>query len=225
VRSYLRGRQCGPWLVAAALAACGAGRGPGEVDADSDGGAPPPTAPGDAAPGDAAPAPADVAALPCDPIVQTGCPSGRACLLMAGQLVCGAAGDTPEFGRCDPAAGPDPCTAGTICRQTHFGDYRCARFCANDGGCGQGGRCNDEVPASVGPALGLCTRTDECDVQSQDCQDQSQGCYRSFVGDFCLPPGTVADGASCSLPNDCRRGSLCLVVNGGAATCRRLLAP
>jgi hypothetical protein len=131
------------------------------------------------------------------------------------------AGAVPDFGRCDPSA-PAPCRAGSVCRQTHHGDSRCARFCNAAVPCAPPGRCEDMVSTRDGRALRTCLRTDECDVGRQDCADQRLGCYRSFVGDFCLPPGAVLDGAPCRLPNDCTRGSLCVGVEAtGAGVCRR----
>lgn len=138
------------------------------------------------------------------------------------------------------ARGTYTCTSGSVCKNTP-GGYTCEcpvgtigspghcerdECATNNGGCGTHGNCQD-YPGS--PRYCSCdfgyvddgtTCAPSCTAGYQECVDPSLGCYPGPNGDRCLPAGTAAAGASCSVASDCQRGLSCSInANSRSGVC------
>jgi hypothetical protein len=164
----------------------------------------------------------------CDPVKQTGCAPGQKCDLQAGTFACVADGPLGDFHVCDPAQ--QPCAAGFTCRETNYGDHRCARLCDGPASslCVQGMCKQAPKQTSDGHTYFMCSAQNECSLLLQDCVSPSDDCaYTAGAGAFCLAPQTpqVADGEVCLASSYCARGSACLQGSDLKSRCRHLCDP
>jgi len=163
----------------------------------------------------------------CDPVHQTGCGNGQKCDLAAsGTFACVPNGTLGDFRLCDLTQ-PNACVAGTTCRNTNFmGENRCAPLCdPNQDTCRPNEPCNSVRMTSDGHEYRMCANNNQCNPVLDDCKDTSKGCGWSQFGAFCVPPGSVADGAACQTITSCKRGSACLAVAGAGNKCFKVCNP
>ncbi len=188
----------------------------------------------DARPPDAAP-PIDARPPPdampgpfvCDPVHQTGCAAGQKCDLGAsGTFECVPDGTLADFRLCDPVR-PNACVAGTTCRNTNFaGENRCAPLCdPGEDTCRVGEPCNSVRTTSDGHQYRMCANNNQCNPVLDDCKDTSKACGWSAFGAFCVVPGSIPDGGSCTTITSCKRGSTCLAVPGAGNKCFKVCNP
>jgi hypothetical protein len=156
----------------------------------------------------------DPAIGPCDPLCQTGCEAGQACV--AGSTGPGA----PTSSACQPAgtamegdtcSGMAACAAGLNCIVTAQGQMmgECAQFCRVGGG---EPSCMDGTCVVFDqnlPTLGVCQPS--CTGFPNDTCDAGQQCYPAdqMGGTVCGTPGATAIGGQCTNLNECVAGSIC----------------
>jgi hypothetical protein len=226
------GREWAAALVCIVALSCGGG---GDSDGSGD------DAGGDGSRADGAPLGADAGldasvgfdggpdAAPvfvCDPVAQTGCSTGEKCDIDEnGTFGCVPDGTIGDFERCEPDR-PNACVAGFTCRDTNYGDFRCARLCDADEQCHTGETCTSQRKTSDDHPYLMCAPTSECQPFLQDCIDPADFCAFTPVGAFCLKPGAapLPDESPCQVPADCEAISACLD-RGPVDRCTRLCDP
>lgn len=166
------------------------------VDAGSDAGASLPDA---GATEDADPP--DAPSGPCDPVAQTGCPSGQRCTWirvgLEGRLACVPPGRLGLHDACSTTEGaPDDCAGGLICVANS-----CERACSLADGCTADHRCVRYDGVFDEEEIGVCDPT--CDPVRQtrdydgaaacgspDPASPTRGCYGPLHGPFTCAPVT-----------------------------------
>jgi hypothetical protein len=221
------------FALAGALVACGddapvTPSADAAADARPADAAPGPDAPFDAAPVDARLPDAATSPFVCDPVHQTGCgPLEKCDLAASGTFACVADGTLGDFRVCDPAR-PNACAAGFTCRDTNFGDHRCARLCTvaeQDDLCRSSEPCASSRTTSDGHDYLMCKSPNACNPVLDDCADPTKTCAWTSIISACLVPGTVDDGGACDSPARCKRGSSCLPTGPGQMRCFRTCDP
>lgn len=160
-------------------------------DPDPDAGPEPDGGPLDTGPVDAGPT------GPCNPVAETGCPTGERCVWVrhaegTGELSCVPDGTVAEGGECTPAmvGGTDDCQSGLTCLTD-----RCERVCdPAASGCGTGHHCA-LYSGFVDGMVGVCTAS--CDPVTQtrlfdgapacgspDPDVPTMGCYGRLGGPY-----------------------------------------
>jgi hypothetical protein len=175
----------------------------------------------------------------CDPVAQTGCPSGQKCYVSAGGgFVCKASG-TKTLGQVCSAGVGDDCAAGLHCASDGTPAI-CRQYCNGDGDCKQAPSMSGSVaePTNVprcveslsSSAVKLCSVSCDPIVANND-----TGCATGRVCGFlttttdeytdCLVSKGVADGAACTMLNDCAAGETCAQSGTGTPHCRPVCRP
>jgi hypothetical protein len=177
--------------------------------------------------------PPDLAKLPpCDPVLQTNCPSAEACFVDGTTPTCHAPGGTHTSGACTYN---NECVGGDEC----YGNAQksCHQFCNDDSGCRvTPGNQLPVSPANVaycsrtlnGTALQLCTipcnpvsalggsgcGAGKCDAIS----------FNAGTAEYtdCITLGSGAEGANCTYDDECGEGLSCFSSNGGQSHCRHM---
>ncbi len=163
----------------------------------------------------------------CDPFSNAGCDSGMKCTaLQQGDgtlaLGCDATGSKSEGDDCTQTASGgsqtgDDCGDGLAC----FGaPATCHRMCAASGtanGCP-----GSEICASTAPGLttvAFCLAVTTCQALEQTGCPSGQACYFSQTGALCAQEGSKSPGDSCTVLNDCAKGSTCLLSGVSTGAC------
>ncbi|MBX7192550.1 MAG: hypothetical protein K1X94_10855 [Sandaracinaceae bacterium] len=145
------------------------------------------------------PAPETLAETLCAPIVEAGGSEGAPCCAV---------------NSCDPGlfcAGAIETMPGVCSAMGH-----CAAYCCSSDGCGPGSTC---TPFDGRFAGGECVAgTTPCDlVEQTGCEGvPGTACYPdAFADGRCVTSGTVPEGGSCTLNNDCAPGMACFTISAG----------
>ncbi len=155
----------------------------------------------------------EVATL-CDPVDQTGCPTGAKCTTglepplgtpSAGATICATTGSTTEGNACARgASGLDDCAAGLFCLSG-----TCARICqlaAPPAGCACtrfAGTFEDQ------PTVGVCQPS--CSLVAQNCA-AGAACYLLSGNTLCANVAEAnTQNAPCRFANSCAQGYSCLL--------------
>ena len=157
----------------------------------------------------------------CDPVANTGCESGKACL--GGSIPkCGDAGAGKLGEACKDSkdCGPQLTCIGT--------EKKCAKLCyagkpTPSNLCTGNQTCNrlfdingDELPKDQGMCKSPChTVTDDGCKQTQACHGNS-----STLTPQCGPFGTVAVDDFCTKGSDCVKGATCVPLQSGKFKCK-----
>jgi hypothetical protein len=202
-------------LVAAAcfvtsIAACGDDSAPTGVDAGADA-----TATADSGPdaNTVCPNPLPPPAQ-CDFFLSCGCntPTEKCSATQTGKG-CTNAGTKLAGELC---ANDTECSAGTVCAM-YGGALRCMAYCDDSHTCEQTPlpqACYIKVTANQVQIGSVCGQV--CDLRTQDCLYDGQGCYPSTTllnqmdHGICATAGAGQDGAACTLANDCAEGYTCI---------------
>jgi hypothetical protein len=148
----------------------------------------------------------------CDFFLSCGCNTpAEKCSAEGTGVGCVTAGQKAEGELC---ADDTECAAGTICA-LYGGMNRCLRFCDPAHPCPTDEACYIAVTGSGGADIGaVCGQV--CDLRTQDCQFEGQGCYPSqaLLGQpehgICVDDGAGTQGSTCDVANDCAEGFTCL---------------
>jgi hypothetical protein len=182
----------------------------------------------DAAPPDVAPSMCVPIAQICDPVCNTGCPSGQRCDIGGvGQGVCiTTSGETQNTGQsCTASQTTDTCVAQDSCL-TDGVTSMCFRLCYADSDCASTSACCD---ISIGDGNGNSIGFQACGMPSS-CDPTSTSGGGCPSGNACYPlpcashPDNVECGTAgssvgaCTYVNDCASGYTCV---GQTPTCQR----
>lgn len=117
----------------------------------------------------------------------------------------GACAACTETSTQDPDCTPAECGDGTL--------NPTAGEACDDGNLINDDGCNDDC------SVGLVA----CDITAAAC-GSGEGCYPTASGDWCLPAGTLTEGAVCAVVNGCEAGLGCVLVPADPANtyCREL---
>jgi hypothetical protein len=162
----------------------------------------------------------------CNPIANTGCPTGQKCTFVVestdpvlGRTTCAPDGDKPSGSACtrDDVSGSDDCEGGSYCQ-----NGLCNDICSvAPDSCGVDATCVHVNNIFDDDNVGFCNPP--CDVFAQDCLND-EACYilitRPGAPTVCAPartePGGAApglQGEACSFINTCTKGYGCLLNN------------
>jgi hypothetical protein len=166
----------------------------------------------------------------CDPLCQTGCPEGGACVALPQgnppqpQALCTAVGEGGQGASCGQNAG---CQAGFLCGAFEEGaGTTCFQMCRTSGAegpsCPSGLTCVSYMQGET--RVGVCIQPEStCSGYPNDNCPQGQNCYPTNAGDRCIPYSPTAQvGDSCQSPTDCGDAQICLIGQTGntcAAKC------
>lgn len=152
----------------------------------------------------------------CDPVLNTGCPEGQACVIddvFNLHAVCGTPGRGVPGAECQREA---DCAAGLHCLEgqcvmlccTAPADDRCARRFGASSHC---------AVETYNPLVNGCTVRNQCDYLTGVGCPEGAACYpQSGVGEArCLAPGGVEVGGACQLQNECVAGATCVSGTAG----------
>lgn len=156
----------------------------------------------------------------CSLLDQCGCASGMACGLdqTDGTARCRNAGTGRDHDACSTS---ENCAAGYQCAGVGI----CSRYCISDPDCeGGGGRCiysyytTTGSPMLISDVRGCST---DCDPIARTGCPAGFACYLSPSGmtvsfTMCFPIGSIAEGESCAVAEQCQAGLHCADVGGGA---------
>lgn len=168
---------------------------------------------------------------PCNPVTNTGCMTGQACVgLTTTQCVPAGAGG-PGTACMDST----DCREGLACLGESAGNSTCQRLCCGEGDdercrtgpSGQpGARCNGGIRDS---SLFFCTVPTRCDVFEQNCPAGRACTVTAADGTTdCYPAGTPTAGQPCGGTGgmNCAAGAVCLVQMGSTqGMCYRYCDP
>jgi len=162
----------------------------------------------------------------CDLVTGNGCSAPQKCSLgPASTPICQPAGAGTQGAACGTGTTDDGCAATFVCLSTN----KCARFCNAQTQCPMEGAsmtaCNIQLESSPGvpiPGALVCGAFTSCDVLMQNCPTATDGCFLTASGPQCGPPGTIADGQTCTNANSCMKGSACLNLGGAGNKCHHL---
>lgn len=150
----------------------------------------------------------------CD-VVQQNCAAGQKCTYVVAAdrsraRACVPAGALTEGASCDSTQ--DACDRGLICVQG-----QCVRYCYSTSQCGQGSVCARVLAQNGTPEFAVtCRAIPQCDPLAQNCMS-GKACYPSSTGSFCLSPGSLPEGQSCSTSTaNCQAGFSCSLPSPGA---------
>jgi hypothetical protein len=163
----------------------------------------------------------------CDPFSNSGCNSGMKCTALQQSdgtlaLGCDAMGSKAEGDDCvqtttGGSQTGDDCGNGLAC----FGvPTTCHRMCAASGtanGCP-----GSEICASTAPGLttvAFCLAVTTCQPLEQTGCPSGQACYFSQTGALCAQEGSKSPGDTCTVLNDCAKGSTCLLSGVSTGAC------
>lgn len=175
---------------------------------------------------------------PCNPVTQTGCGTGMACIFGGDgdggvTSICTSPGAGAPGATCNSA---DGCLQGFACLGN---PGHCTKIC-----CGPGD--NETCRTGVGGVHGAtcaiqiqdvnfygCQATTTCDWFAQDCANATDNCQPidSTGTTTCVAGGTGTDGASCGGGTgavDCARGFICISAGpdaGSGGVCRAICDP
>ena len=111
------------------------------------------------------------------------------------------------------------CVAGTRCEHAPGGNIGfCAQLCSSTS-CGVGESCTQR---SDGARVCLKTNGATCDLLKQDCVN---GCFINQQSTVCAYAGSYTLGSSCSYVNDCGLGLTCVGTATAPTTCHQLCDP
>lgn len=151
----------------------------------------------------------------CDYFLSCGCNTpAQKCSVFTGGKGCVGAGSKAAGQTC---ADDSECAPGTICA-SYGGALRCLTFCDPAHACSTGNACYIRVTQMQTEVGRVCGQI--CDLRAQDCTYDGQGCYPSdaILGQaekgICVGAGAGAEGATCTLANDCAEGLTCLDSDG-----------
>lgn len=154
----------------------------------------------------------------CNPLCNTGCDAGEACLFVDGWK-CITPGDVEAGGECD---GPTECKAGACAKADDAVAATCIAPCKSDADCPEDGVCNTSITGSQ-PWKFCGMAPPPCDAFIAGSCPEGQACYLSGGSMTCLKEGTKLKGEDCSgSSNDCAPGLTCLnygIVKGCARMC------
>jgi len=162
----------------------------------------------------------------CDPVSNNGCGAPQKCSLgPTDMFICQPAGAGMQGAACGTGTTDDGCAIGFVCLSTN----KCARYCNAGSTCPMEGAsmtaCNIQLQNAAMqaiPGATVCGAFTSCDVLAQDCPTATDGCFLTQSGPQCGPPGTVADGQTCTNANSCMKGSVCLNLNMAGNKCHHI---
>jgi large repetitive protein len=161
---------------------------------------------------------------------QTGCAANQACDLVDDDGNTGCRAVTTQGTSNNHCELETECAAGYVCLgdPAVANDTQCRRYCDVDSDCnGDGSRCLIQIGDANGdPIPGVDVCTNHCEPVTQAGCPSGQGClpYEDGAQDFtdCTLVGTKLDGATCSVAEECRPGSLCVDDTATLSHCRRM---
>ena len=161
----------------------------------------------------------------CDPLCQTGCPTGQACLPNAPftSTMCGCAGSTPAKATCSSAT----CRAGAACLGSAMCGTKCTKFCRADSDCGFPDLCAATAGSFSVCVDGMVMCDPTLPAASTSCGAAPNVCYvyigaTSERGLCACPVGVGVDGTTCTSANACQAGFVCNPEGGPMGVCRRV---
>ncbi len=144
----------------------------------------------------------------CNPLQNTGCtdPALPKCAYGDdGKPAC-QKGGTVKLG--EVCSNPDDCAEG-LCLGCPTGKNVCSNFCISEANCAKGQTCN-QITGQKYKVCDWCSY-ETCKVETVTCKDPKQACYIGTPkGAVCLDKGSLVEGDTCSLPNDCEPGLACI---------------
>ncbi|MCB9738084.1 MAG: hypothetical protein H6747_02375 [Deltaproteobacteria bacterium] len=168
-------------------------------------------------------------ALGCDPVAQTGCPSGQRCIPGPAPFCSAVIGVAGEGVQC---ASNESCKTGMVCAQGATTDANgkkistCIQVCDVSGTittatCGDGYRCDallDGEGFTLPAQQGTCV-LEHCNALTDfGCKD-SEKCFAASKP-VCGFPGNLALGDACEKVIDCGVGLICIQDSEGKRLCR-----
>lgn len=156
----------------------------------------------------------------CDLVAQD-CPATQKCAFEprnapAPARVCVPAGAVQEGQHCVGDALSNDCARGLTCAPRGFEDggseFICRRFCFSTETCASPQICYALValPGTTDIPLTCENPPYGCDLISQNCSRAGEGCYPGEHQPLCFSSGNVQNGAVCTFPNQCQKGSACI---------------
>lgn len=161
---------------------------------------------------------------------QCGCNAGDMCALDQNLAkTCTAAGSTPVGQPCTQLF---ECEAGGFCAGVSKTQAYCAQFCDSDPQCGAGICAIGLVDANQMLVDGVKFCSDDCTpISNVGCPaglncllgQEADGMKRTFG--ICRGHGNGAQGAACTVPDDCSSGAACFTFNDGTQKCLAYCTP
>lgn len=173
----------------------------------------------------------------CNPVTNTGCPTGQGCYIFNNGSNMVTAGCRPRGmgGYGDACATPNDCLEGFSCLNSV-----CTRLCCgvgDDDRCrtGTGGMLNTactpnelSFPNMSSTGIFTCQLIQRCDWFTQNCANGGNCRPVDATGTTqCRTAGNVREGGDCSMdPDLCVRGTICINnMTGSGSSCRKICNP